>query len=249
MEGIGGAIKRMITRNKSEFDVSNLPDEMKDFVKLGPLSKETKKAQSTKSLERGLLAADALKNFDDSSLYRKGSPKPKTRIRSCPDATNLKGLTDALDDALAEMLEISGTNPSVSISKPSINEEFSDDDSDNADVDEDNIPELINASYTPGRKISISSTGNPMIDKRMSLTTPAGRLGTRFERLISDIVEHITNLPDDQHKLEMLGTTLQQLRILKSEVQYNAHMAILSTITVPSFDQEEGKGELSVIKE
>ena len=110
MEGIGGALKRMLTRNKSEFDVSNLPDEMKDFVKLGPLSKETKKAQSTKSLERGLLAADALKNFDDISLYRKASPKPKARVRSCPDATNLKGLTDALDDALAEMLEISGTS-------------------------------------------------------------------------------------------------------------------------------------------
>jgi len=249
MEGIGGAIKRMLTRNKSEFDVSNLPDEMKDFVKLGPLSKETKKAQSTKSLERGLLAADALKNFDDSSLYRKSSPKPKTRIRSCPDATNLKGLTDALDDALAEMLEISGTNPSVSISKPSINDEdFSA--SDESDYgDDDNFPEFIKTPEPSVRKISISSTGNPMIDKRMSMTTPAGRLGTRFEKFMCDIVEHIMNLPDNQQKLEMVGTTLQQLRILKSEVQYNAHMAILSTITVPSFDQEEGKAELSVIKE
>ena len=83
----------------------------------------------------------------------------------------------------------------------------------------------------------------------MSVTTPAGRIGARFELVIADIVDKITNLPDDQNKLEILGRTIQQLRILKSEAQYNAHMAILSTITVPSFDQEEGRGELSVIKE
>ena len=113
MEGIGGAIKRMLTKTKSEFDVSKLPEEMKDFVKLGPLNKDSEKAQSTKSLERGVLSSASMRKFSDDPLYRKGSPKPKTRVRSCPDATNLKGLTDDLDDAMAEMLKISGTGKDI----------------------------------------------------------------------------------------------------------------------------------------
>ena len=113
MEGIGGAIKRLLTKNKSEFDVSKLPDEMKDFVKLGPLNKDNDKAQSTKSLERGLLSAASMRKFSDDPLYRNSSPKPKSRVRSCPDATNLKGLTDDLDDAMAEMLKISGTGDDI----------------------------------------------------------------------------------------------------------------------------------------
>ena len=112
MKGISGAIKRMLTKNKSEFDVSKLPEEMKDFVKLGPLNKDSEKAQSTKSLERGVLSS-AMRKFSDDPLYRKGSPKPKARVRSCPDATNLKGLTDDLDDAMAEMLKISGTGKDI----------------------------------------------------------------------------------------------------------------------------------------
>ena len=54
-----------------------------------------------------------MRKFSDDPLYRKGSPKPKARVRSCPDATNLKGLTDDLDDAMAEMLKISGTGKDI----------------------------------------------------------------------------------------------------------------------------------------
>lgn len=101
MEGFGGTIKKLLTFNKSEL---NIPEQMKDFVKLGPLDKESAKTQSTKSLERGLLAADSFRNFREDSFRRK-----KKRVRSLPDASNLKGLTDDLDDAMAELLKISGT--------------------------------------------------------------------------------------------------------------------------------------------
>ena len=96
------------TKTKSEYDVSKLPNEMKDFVKLGSLDTESEKAQSTKSLERGLLSSSALRKFSDDPIYRRGSPKVHSRALSCPDASNLKGLTDDLDNAMAEMLKISG---------------------------------------------------------------------------------------------------------------------------------------------
>ena len=83
----------------------------------------------------------------------------------------------------------------------------------------------------------------------MSMSTPAGRIGARFETAVSSVLEHILGLPDDQDKLELLGRTIQQIRVLKSEVQYNAHMAILSTITVDSIDIEESKGVLGTIRE
>ena len=103
----GGAIKRLLSRNKSEYDVTDIPNEMKDFVKLGPLEKDSGKVQSTKSLARGL-SPSSMKKFGDDPIYRIGSPKGHSRTRSCPDASNLKGLTDDLDDAMAEMLKISG---------------------------------------------------------------------------------------------------------------------------------------------
>ena len=54
----------------------------------------------------------------------------------------------------------------MSISKPSINDEdFSA--SDESDYgDDDNFPEFMKTPEPSVRKISISSTGNPMIDKR-----------------------------------------------------------------------------------
>ena len=55
----------------------------------------------------------------------------------------------------------------MSVSKPSITEDSSEsDESDYVDGDDDNLPELMKTSHAPGRKISISSTGNPMIDNR-----------------------------------------------------------------------------------
>ena len=107
---LGGAIKRLLSsKNKSEYDVSDIPwTPCLPPVKLGPLEKESGKAQSTKSLERGVLSPSSMRKFSDDPIYRRGSPKSVARTRSCPDASNLKGLIDDLDDAMADMLQISG---------------------------------------------------------------------------------------------------------------------------------------------
>ena len=83
----------------------------------------------------------------------------------------------------------------------------------------------------------------------MSETTPAGRIGARFEKSVSSVLDYILGLPDDQHKMDLMQEAIQQIRVLKSEVQYNAHMAILSTITVDSFDAGESQGVLKTITE
>ena len=74
---------------------------------------------------------------------------------------------------------------------------------------------------------------------RLPEATPAGRIGTRFEESVSTVLEIILELPDDQHKLDLIQEAIQQIRVLKNEVQYNAHMAILSTIVVDTDDQKE----------
>ena len=87
---------------------------------------------------------------------------------------------------------------------------------------------------------------------RMSEATSAGRIGTRFEESVSSVLEIILGLPDDQNKLDLIQEAIQQIRFLKNEVQYNAHMAILSTIAVDAdegkedSDNTEGKGLLTI---
>ena len=74
----------------------------------------------------------------------------------------------------------------------------------------------------------------------MSEATPAGRIGTMFEESVSSVLEIILGLPDDQRKFDLIQEAIQQMKYLKTEVQYNAHLAILSTIAV---DTVEGKDD------
>ena len=109
-EMLGGAVKRLLSsKTKSEYDVSDVPwTTCLPPVQLGPLEKDNMQAKSTNSLERGLLSPSSMSKFSDDQLYHTGSPKRHSRPLSLPDAANLKGLTDDLDTAMAEMLKISG---------------------------------------------------------------------------------------------------------------------------------------------
>ena len=132
------------------------------------------------------------------------------------------------------------SDPKAYVSGPSMNDESSD--SEESDDGEDN--ELMKPPVS--RKISIASSGNAQNDARMSEVTPAGRIASMFEQSVAQLVDAVVRMSDeDPRKLELLGQTIQQIRILKSEVQYNAHMAILSTINLDSIDC----GELSTIQE
>ena len=135
-------------------------------------------------------------------------------------------------------------------SKPSIQIQECSSESDDSDDGEEKEP-------LKKRKISLTSFSNALNDERqfsgisikaylLFLTffrlpeaTPAGRIGARFEESVSSVLEIILDLPDDQHKLDLIQEAIQQIRVLRTEVQYNAHMAILSTIVVDTDDQKE----------
>ena len=149
---LGGAIKQLVsTKHESEYKVANIPwTPCLPPIKLGPLEKEGSKLKYTKSLERGVLPPQLMRQFSDDPIYR---------TRSCPDASNLKGLTDDLDDALADMLTISenAKNPGMYQSKPSI--QIQDDPSENDESDGSNDGE-------EPLKGEQNFMGNPLNDKR-----------------------------------------------------------------------------------